>query len=364
MKLLHVSTPSGWRGGEQQAAYLAEALMEAGLEQIVLCPEGSALSARMQKAGLKVQHFRRRGLLGLALAARIAGICRKEGISLVHTHDSHAHSAAVLSCALFGNTTPLIVSRRVDFAVSDHAFSRWKYNHPSVKRILCVSDTIRRITAPALRDDSVLAVVHSGIDLSRYDPPVRRRKLQAELGLGPGVKLIGNLSALASHKDYPTFLRTAKALLKEGPDFHFIIAGSGPEEASIRQEIADMELQERVHLLGFREDVVEVMQSLYLFLITSVTEGLGTIILEAFAAGVPVVATRAGGIPELVEDGVTGLLADPGDYEGLKQAVLRIFADASLNDKMVQQARLRAADFSFRRTAEKTLQIYREVLRQ
>lgn len=94
--------------------------------------------------------------------------------------------------------------------------------------------------------------------------------------------------------------------------------------------ISDLKLNANVHMLGFRDDIVEVMQSLDIFLITSVTEGLGTIVLEAFAAGVPVVATRAGGIPEMVEDGITGLLAPIGDADALAAATMRILDDPGL----------------------------------
>lgn len=358
MTILHVSTPATWRGGEQQVAYLAMALQSKGIEQVVLCPIGSMLSARMMEASVPVATFEKRGFMDLQLAGKIFRLSKGKHFDIIHCHDSHAHSAAVLTAAHYGISTPIIVSRRVDFPVSYNPLSRWKYNHPAVKKIICVSDTIRTITAPAIKDLSKLTVVHSGIDLSKYSHVSKERILISELGLDPNTKLVGNLSALADHKDYPTYLRTAAEVIKADPTIHFIIAGQGPEEKRIRKMISTLHLESNIHMLGFRNDIVDVMKSLDLFLITSKTEGLGTIVLEAFAAGVPVVATRAGGIPEMVEDTVTGLLAEPGDIASLKNATLRILRDPILKNTFVQNALTRVQDFSYQNTAEKTLEIY------
>jgi len=359
MTILHVSTPATWRGGEQQVAYLASALQQLQVDQVILSPEGSVLGARMMESNIPVASFTTRGYLDQALARKISDLCKGKHFDIIHCHDSHAHSAAVMSAALFKNNTPVIVSRRVDFKVSANPLSKWKYNHPSVKKIICVSDTIRTITAPSIKDVSKLAVVHSGIDLAKYSNASKKRPLISELGLDPNTKIVGNLSALADHKDYPTYLRTAAEVIKEDPTIHFIIAGQGPEEKRIQKMIRSLHLEANVHMLGFRNDIVEVMNSLDLFLITSKTEGLGTIVLEAFAAGVPVVATRAGGIPEMVEDTVTGLLAEPGDIESLKNATLRVLTDPLLKNTFVQNALTRVQDFSYEATAEKTLEIYR-----
>jgi len=315
----------------------------------------------MKAAGVTVKTFPSRGILDIQLAKHIATLCKQEKMDIVHCHDSHAHSAAVIAASFFNNSSPIIVSRRVDFPVSGNLLSKWKYNHPAVKRILCVSKKIKTITAPALKNPSKLTVVYSGIDLSRFNSTGTDRKLINELNLSTNTKLVGNISALADHKDYPTFLATAAAICKEHDDIHFIIAGKGPEEAKIKSIILEQKLGDKVHLIGFRDDVVQVMQSLDVFLITSVTEGLGTIVLDAFAAGAPVVATRAGGIPEMVEDGVTGLLADTRDVNGLTQATLRILNDPSLRMKLIENAKARVQDFSFQATAQKTLEIYREV---
>lgn len=361
MTILHVSTPLSWRGGEQQVAYLATALQSMGIDQVVLCPQGSILAARLMEASVPVATFEKRGLFDFELARSIFRLSKRKSFDIIHCHDSHAHSAAVLAAAHYGVKAPVIISRRVDFPVSSNPLSRWKYNHPSIRRIICVSQTISDITAPAIRDKSKLAVVHSGIDLHKYDQHSGARKLISELGLNEKAKIVGNLSALADHKDYPTYIRTAAKVIAIDPSVHFIIAGKGNEESRITKMISDLNLNANVHMLGFRDDIVDVMQSLDVFLITSVTEGLGTIVLEAFAAGVPVVATRAGGIPEMVEDGVTGLLAPIGDADTLAAATMRILNDPGLGNQLAHHASNKVQEFSYQATAEKTLMIYRHL---
>jgi L-malate glycosyltransferase len=364
MKVLQVSTPNSWRGGEQQAAYLAQALKEMKVEVHMMTPLHSALSSRMQDAGIPVINFDTRGFLDLSLAKKIANACAEEKFDLIHTHDSHAHSAAVVSASVFGNKTPIVVSRRVDFAVSANLFSKWKYNHAAIRKIICVSEMILKITAPAIRDRNKLTVVHSGINTDQYNFISAGNLLKEELKLSPDTLLVGNLSALADHKDFPTFLKVTKKVIDENRLVHVIIAGSGDEKNLIEKFIEENSLSSRIHLLGFRKDVAKVMKSLDVFLITSKTEGLGTIVLEAFAAGIPVVATRAGGIPELISDQETGLLRDVGDVEGLTKAVHQILSDHAVRDNLVNNAKVKVQSFSFLATAQKTLNIYQEIVKR
>ncbi len=362
MKLLHVSTALSWRGGEQQLTYLANELHGKDIQQIVLCPEGAPLAERLMEDGLLVSTFKTRGVLDIFLARAIHRICQRESIDIIHCHDSHAHSGAVVASFLFGNSTPIVVNRRINFPVSGNFLSKWKYNHPSVRKIICVSEAIRKITAPSIRNPAVLTVIHSGIDPARYPEGKEYPKLLDELKLSGSNLLVGNLSALDKTKDYPTFLKTAAIVVQKNPDIHFVIAGKGKEERHIRQLIRQLNLEDRVHLLGFRTDVVAVMKSLDVFLITSVIEGLGTIVLEAFAAGTPVVATRTGGIPEMVDDGVTGLTAPAQDPVQLAECVLRITADPALRDRLTMHAAQRLQQFTYRETARKTLIVYQQIL--
>ena len=141
-----------------------------------------------------------------------------------------------------------------------------------------------------------------------------------------------------------------------------IIAGRGEEEGRIKQMIQELKLEKNIHLLGFRHDVPALMKALDVFLMTSKTEGMGSILLEAFDLGTPVVATAAGGIPELVTDRVNGLLCPVGDVRALKDAVLFLLNNKDFAKSLAEAAKKKVKKFSFLSTAEKTLEVYKGLL--
>lgn len=361
-RIIHISTPRTWRGGEQQLAYLVEELQDSHFEQLVFCRAKGAVAHWCTTQNQPCTTFTRKTALPLAAARQLAGLCKSGPPTLLHVHDSHAHTLAVLSAALFRNPSPIIVSRRVDFPVKKSLLSRWKYNHPAVAKILCVSDMIRRITAPAIKDPEKLTVVHSGVDTSRFPYPASGI-LRREFQIPDHYHLIANVAAIAPHKDYFTFVDTAALLLQQQQNLHFlIIGGDGGEQAAVEAYIRSKALETHITLTGFRRDIPKVLPEIDILLFTSKTEGLGTSLIDAFLCEVPVVATKAGGIPELVTHAQTGLLAPPQAPEKLAAEVRRLLADPEFAAELCKRAREKAATFSKQKTAQQTLYWYRQVL--
>lgn len=358
-RILHISTAKTWRGGEQQLAYLLEELKDQ-CQNFVLCSEGSEMEQHCKEMGYSYTTAKKRFSLDPSFAASIKKDCQESQIELIHTHDSHAHSLSILATRLFGNTIPMVVSRRVDFPIEKSWFSHYKYNHPLVKKILCVSEEIKLITATGITNPEVLQTVYSGIDLEKFAS--RSGKLRKELKIAEDTFLIGNTSALADHKDYFTFVDAAQKALKEDPSLLFLIIGKGPKEDEISSYIRVKELESSIRMIGFRKDVPQILADLDLFMITSKTEGLGTSILDAFASGVPVLATEAGGIPELVEPEKTGILCEVGDKLDLAMQLLRLKRDEALRMKLVEGAKEKVQQFSKAKTAQQTLAVYLELL--
>lgn len=364
MTILHISTPVSWRGGEQQIAYLIKA-NKAACHNLVFCPEHSALHHHCVNHQIDHHTFSRKGPLSLIAAAALTSYCKKHRVSVVHCHDSHAHTMAVVAASIFGNKVPVIVHRRVDFPVHRSLFSRFKYNHSIIRRFVCVSEAIREMLVPSLRHPEKALCIHSSIDMSRFGSSVNSEApLRATFGLSPDTILVGNTAALAPHKDYPTFVRTAALLYKRFPAMRFVIIGDGPLRTAVRQWVEASGLSPVVIFTGFRKDIPALLPELNIFLMTSKTEGLGTSILDAFASKVPVVATRAGGIPELVEDGVTGLLAEVGNDNQLAEAVSALISDTTRAREITDNAYRKALGFDYRIMGEKTLGLYREVLQE
>ncbi|GAB5540174.1 MAG: glycosyltransferase [Salibacteraceae bacterium] len=361
MRVLHITSPKSWRGGEQQLMYLVEELNKVGVWQIVLCPFNSEVHAYCLKNHINHLTYYKGFSANPMVAFRVNHVCKRERIDLMHVHDSHAHNFAVLSSVLSNNDIPIVVSRRVDFPVGEKLVSAYKYNHPRIAKIICVSRAILDIMEPAIEDKTKLAVVHSGVDLEKFEG-VNPADLHSEYDIPQDHVVIGNVAALAPHKDYPTFIHTARRLIESGLKAKFLAIGDGPSRKEIIAEIARQNMQNHIVLTGFRSDVKSVLLALDAFLITSETEGLGTSILDAQAAGIPIVATRAGGITEVVIHEKTGLLADVKDDKALAKHVLSILENKTLRDRVVSGARDHVKAFSKQETAKKTKQVYDLVL--
>lgn len=360
MKILHISSAQSWRGGEQQLAYLLEELKALGQEQLVLCALGSAMEVFCREKGISYIPYRKRFSANPLVGWKIRRICRKHSIDLIHVHDSHAHTFAWIA-ALLGNKTPIVVSRRVDFPVGRGILSQRKYHHPCVRKILCVSEEIRRVLLRDYRFPERTAVVYSGIDLGKFrfpDTGILRR----EFNLPEGLPIIANIAAIAPHKDYFTFVDCVEILVRRGAKASFfIIGGDGGEQAAIERYIRAKGLEGRIHFTGHRKDIPQLLPEIGLLLFTSKTEGLGTTVLDAMACGVPVVATAAGGIPEMVKDGETGMLAPVGDAEQLADEVIRVLNDSHLKKRLVEGGRRVVEGFSKEGMVRKTMGEYQEV---
>ena len=358
LRVLHVSTALSWRGGEQQLAYLIDEL-SATVDAFVLCAKGSEMEQFCIKNGVDHYCSKKGSSLDLGFALNLKRLCKKLEIELCHLHDAHAHTFAILAASLFNNKTPLVLSRRVDFPIKKNWFSHFKYNHKQIVKILCVSDTIKEITAGGIVRKEKLSTVYSGIDLNKFKS--RTFKLREELGISKGTIVVGNTSAIADHKDYFTFVDAAEKLLLNNKNTLFLIIGDGPLRHEVEAYVQSKNLERNIRFTGFRNDIPEVLADLDIFFISSKTEGLGTSILDSFAAKVPVVGTAAGGIPELIEDNVTGKLCPVKAVDCLTESLLALISSSSLRHELAENANKKVQQFSKQATAEKTLKHYQSV---
>jgi glycosyltransferase involved in cell wall biosynthesis len=363
LKVLHLSSERSWRGGEQQIAYLIDELAGAGIENIVACRTGSAFEAYCRKQAIPHINLPFSSSLDFRTALGLKKYCQEQSAQLMHLHSSKSHSLAVLS-AWLGNSTPMVLSRRVDFPLKRNWLSQKKYNHPGIRRIICVSDAIREIVQKDINQPEKAITVHSGIDLAKFSTEASRHYLRQQYNIPPDYWLVGNTSAIAPHKDYYTFIHTVDLLEKEGfPAFYFII-GTGPMEQEIKAYVKEKGLEKKIIFTGFLKNIQDILPELDLFLMTSKTEGLGTSLLDAFASEVPVVATATGGIPEIVKHEDTGLLAPVANAAQLARQVQRLYKDAALQEQLKKGAFSLVQQFSKQVTAHKTLNIYRNILNE
>lgn len=296
----------------------------------------------------------------LATAWKLSKIIREWRPEIVHAHDPHAVSMASLAMS-FGAPDPrpkTIASRRVDFHLQSHAFSQWKYRQ--VDGFIAASNAIRQILISDGIPAGRIEVVHDGIDVEKiqHRPVI---DLHAEYWLPHGVPVIVNVGALVGHKGQKYLIDAMPLVLREVPDAHLIIFGEGELRAPLEKQIKQLSLAKRVLLPGFREDVMSLMKSADLFVMSSVTEGLGSAVLDAMAMGHAVVGTTAGGIPEAVVPEETGLLVEPADPKALSAAIVRLLKDGELRQQFGNAGRARVAEhFGVDRLVEGTLAAYRK----
>ncbi len=359
--ILHVSTSSSWRGGEQQLAYLYEELAKKNVYQFLLCRKGSQLQSYCEENDIPHDAISRSFSLDPSFAKALAREAKDPMIDLVHVHDSHAHGFAVMAAGLFGMAKPIVLHRKVDYAIGRLWFVRYKYNHPSIAAIICVSKEVERVLKSSLRSSEKCLVIPSGINLNRFRSK-SGNLLRNEFGIGKDTILVGNIAAITQEKDYFTFVETATLLHAQGLDLHFMVIGDGVQMQQIKDMVASKKLKEIFTFTGFRNDVDQIFPDLDILLFSSEKEGLGTTILDAFAAGVPVVATDAGGIPEIVKHEETGFLGKIRKPETLAAGVGRLINEPQIRNEIIERAHRYVRQFSKEVTAARTLELYSKLI--
>jgi glycosyltransferase involved in cell wall biosynthesis len=331
VNVLHIDEQVGWRGGEQQASYLIQGLVRRGF-RVVIAGRSNGLFLASEHGGVPfvriaapfVTEFDPYTALVLARAVR------RHKIDILHAHTSHAHAAACFARRLAGRGK-VVVSRRVDFAPRRGFINRWKYAMPDhiVAVSAAIADVMREYGIPEER----LTVVSSATDPGRFNAaPLARYAL----GAPEGVPLLGNVAALVGHKDHATLLSAMPLALAELPELHLVIAGEGHLRSQVEGQIARLGIGSSVHLLGHRDDIPGLLRALDAFVLSSNQEGRGGAILEAMICEIPVVATAAGGLPELVMHEKTGLLSAVGDPHALARNIVRIFREPALAREMAR----------------------------
>ena len=356
---LHVDTARTWRGGQQQALLTVHGLRLRG-QRAALAAQPRGELFRRAASGADLYPLASHGDLDPWAAWSLSRLVRRLAPDVIHVHDAHAAAAAALARSMAGPAAPpLVASRRVDFHIRGNAFSRWKYGR--VDRFLCASSAIRDMLAADGVAPERTTVVHEGIDIDRIER-APALDLHREFGLPPGCPIAGNVAALVPHKGQRHLVDAAALLVRDVPDARLLIVGAGALEGALTRRIRRLRLDGRVILTGFRSDVPAVLKGLDLFVMSSVTEGLGTSVLDAMAAGLAVVGTRAGGIPESVVEGETGSLAPPGDAPALARAMADLLQNAAKRRAFGAAGRQRVrAAFSAERMVDETAAVYAAV---
>jgi len=295
-------------------------------------------------------------------ARQVASRIRADRFDLVHTHGFKENVVGFFAARSAG--VP-VVSTAHGFS---QAFRRLRLYRRldllllrAFPRVIAMSADIRHELIAAGLDPHAVRTIHGAIDGATFaaqsepDSDAVRRELQ----IAPGCPVVSLVARLSSEKGHVFFIRGARRLLDEVPNARFLLIGEGPLRPQIEQAATDLALNGAVRFLGFRSDVAKLMASSDLVVLPSLKEAFGTVLLEAGALGKPVIATRVGGIQEIVRHGETGLLVPPADPDALAQAMLRLILNADEARAMGERGReFVAREFSLERMARRTGTVY------
>jgi glycosyltransferase involved in cell wall biosynthesis len=361
IKSVHIDTARTWRGGQNQVLLTVTGLEAIGQPAVLVAHEGGELRRRASE-GLRFVGFSPRSEFDLRAAWQLVRVFDDVKPDVIHAHDPMAVSLSAMAMQMRARQPePLLVAaRRVDFHLKRHAFSKWKYRQIDV--FIAASRMIGQILVEDGIPPDRIEVVHDGVNVSLVD---KQPAVDAHFafGLPHGAPLVGNVAALVAHKGQRHLVAAAARVVRELPDTRFLILGEGELRESLERQVRDLGLDRHVRLPGFREDALALMKSFDVFAMSSVTEGLGSAVLEAMACSRPVVGTLAGGLPEAIVDGETGRLVPPHDEPALAAALVDLLRDATLRAQLGAAGRARVErEFGIDQLVRGTLRVYEERL--
>jgi len=343
--IAHISTARNFRGGERQTELLINRLRSAECQQILIARKNRALARRMKSSGIEIRQVSCNPI-SIALACK--------NVDILHVHEGRGVYGAYLH-SLFSRT-PYIITRRVDNPISQHYFARQAYH--SAAAIAAVAPQVAKIIKyyhPNLKP----LVVHSGSSNLIADKTFVK-KIRSEYPKRSF--LVGHIGALDNNQKGQEFIiEVARELQHTHPDIHFLLVGGGDDEAMLKSLATGLE---NLRFVGFVENVGDYLAAFDIFILPSRKEGIGSILLDAMAAKLPLIASRVGGVPDIVHNGKNGYLIEAKRSDLLKEAILHLYSTPQLRTKMGEFGSQLAMNFTDKIMSEKYLKIYQSILKQ
>ncbi|HEY6367715.1 MAG TPA: glycosyltransferase family 4 protein [Candidatus Binatia bacterium] len=357
LKILHIDPERNWGGGEAQVLGLLFYLAERGHRAHLLAHPDGRLFQQSQARRIRTMPLIARNDFDLRPVSRLRRLIRDERYDIVHLHTKRAHALSLWLSR--GSVTPkYVVTRRMDYPEANSWYTRYLYNR-KVDGVVAISRKISTLLIEAGVERERIRLIHSGIDPRPFEAAVNLRDVHPE-----GVK-VGMAAVLEERKGHRFLLEAARRLKVQGCQIQYCIAGEGSLKKSLEEIVTRLGLKDEVQFLGFVSDIPAFLSQVDILVLPSLFEGLGVSVLEAMAAGKAVIASRVGGLVELVHDTVTGLLVAPRDVEGLANAIAKLAGDRTLRREMGRKGKERLqANFTVEQMAKQNEDYYYRLLEQ
>jgi len=362
LKIAHIDIGLSLRGGQRQLLKLARELRQRGHGQIIVCRDESELEGCVRSEGFPSFSLPLHDPLHAHGILQLRQLLRLSPCEILHAHDGHGQTVAWL--ASVGMRVRRVASRRVAFLPKER--HRWTYRLKyayTCDAVIAVSDCIRQGAIRYGVPPSKIELIPDGIEITPELPSTEARaRARAQWGFGESEFLIGHLGAFSFEKGQEVALGAFQLLREQLPQARLLLAGEGPTPGDPEIARRCEALGDRVRLCGAIENLAEFFPALDLFIMPSKSEGLGSSALMAMSYGLPVVASRVGGLPEVVEEARTGWLVEPGSPSALAQAILDAAGDRARLKQWGLNGRERARQFSVDIMVERTEALYWRLL--
>ena len=357
--VLHLCESSDTGGAESVLISLVEGLDKNRYSSVVCLLSDGWLRVELEKRQIETVVIPQPHSFDVPWLVRVYRLLKDRGIHLMHSHEFATNVYASLLSRVTG--IPVVTTAHGKNYYGDKWRRRLAYRFVARQSVMvAVSNDLKRFLAQRVGiPPGRIRVVHNGIDLSRYKAQQSCHAVRAELGISASQRVIGTVGNLFAIKGQTYLLRACKALASTYPNFVLLVAGEGEQLGALKKEASDIGIAGNVKFLGFRNDVPALLQSMEVFVFPSLSEGLPLSLLEALALQKPVVATNVGGIPEIVEDGVTGYLVPPRNPEALVDKILLLLHNPQIAANMGRAGRKKVEeDFGLEQMVLKYQSLY------
>ncbi len=362
LTILHTEASKGWGGQEIRIFQESLRFAELGHRVLIACHKGSGIARQSEEAGLPLRIIPMRFACDPAAIYSFLGLIKAEKVDIIHTHSSKDSWIAGMAGRI--SETPVVRSRHLSTPVGQSWITTFVYRYLCDIIITSGIHIKEALIARNRLDPDKIVSIPAGVDTEKYNANIRGDNVRSEFGLKDSYPIIGSVAILRRWKGHHHLLEAVPKIISVFPDAKFLIAGDGPQWDNLNRQIRELGIEKHVIMTGFREDIPEIMAALDIFVLPSTSsEATSQVIPQAFAIGRPVIATDAGGLPEIIEDGVTGLLISPGDREAIAGAILRMAEHKEEAQKMAVKGRDKILkDFTFQGMIDRTAGVYYDVL--
>jgi glycosyltransferase involved in cell wall biosynthesis len=341
-RICHINVARGYRGGERQTELLIRELAQRDVPQVLVCRRGEPLAERLGDVPVELR----------CVSGNPIGVfAATGGIDLMHVHEGRSVYAAYLRARWSG--TPYIVTRRVNNRIREHGWAHRAYRRAAWVAAVApqVADIVRRYDAQIK-----VTVVHSGSSGLKVDPETVTR-IKAPF---KGKFVVGHVGALDNaQKGQEFIIAVAREVAQSEPDLHFYLVGGGDDEAMLRELAKGLD---NVTFSGFVDNVGDYLAAFDAFVLPSNREGIGSVLFDAMEQRLPIVASRVGGVPDIVHDGINGYLIEAGSVEQLRDAILQLRRSPDVRRAFGEQGAKIAAQYTAAAMCEKYLELYSDAL--